>query len=64
MNVLSLVLDLGNQLIRENVCAKLLSVISVGRYEQLTQKLFEFAKNLSSDCPYVAPLRPPFPSIT
>jgi hypothetical protein len=53
MNVLSLVLDSGIQLIRENVCAKLLSVISVGRYEQLTQMLFEFAKNLSSGCPCV-----------
>jgi hypothetical protein len=49
MNVLSLVLGSGIEPVRENVCAKLLGVISGTDYERLNRLLFEFAKNLASD---------------
>jgi hypothetical protein len=48
MSVISQVLGSGPQLIRENVCPKLLEAISHGIYENLNKALFEFAKSVSS----------------
>jgi hypothetical protein len=36
------------EIIRENVCAKLLRVLSDGEYEQLCRMLFGFAKNMTA----------------
>jgi hypothetical protein len=48
MKVLSPVLGLGVGIIRENVCAKMLSVLSGGEYDQLCRTLFDFAKNITA----------------
>jgi hypothetical protein len=49
MKVLSPALGLGMEIIRENVCAKLLSVLSRGEYEKLCRMLFGFAKNMTAN---------------
>lgn len=49
MSLLSPALGLGAEIIRENVCGKLLSALSGGEYEQLCSMVFEFAKNMTAD---------------
>jgi hypothetical protein len=46
MNVLLETLGLGPQLIRENICPKILKAMSGGKYDQLNRNLFEFAKSI------------------